>query len=114
MVALTPMRLVLVVTVALVVYFGVTAASNAIDGYRLDSERATIEREIATLESQHGQLLALRDYLESDEYVETVARRELGLVMPGQSAVVVVSPARTTPANPSGDTMRWWERLIAQ
>lgn len=114
--AITPARVVMAFTALLVLYFGATAAGNAIDSYRLDRERATLERDIARLQREHEQLVGLQAYLESDEYIETVARRELGLVMPGEPAVVVVSPQRVVPGTFRGEEgagNRWWERLLA-
>jgi cell division protein FtsB len=68
---------------------------------------------MAQLEDEQQKLTAIREYLSSDEYIESVARRMLGLVKPGETRVVVSSPdAEPTPATekPAGAT--WWEGLF--
>ena len=88
------------------------AIGNALENLKLDEERNNLEASIADYQWQYQQLSGIRDYLRSDEYVQSIARRELGLVMPGEPAVIVVSPkaAATPPADRSGQ--HWWERLI--
>lgn len=111
--AITRARVILAATAVLVAYFGAMAASNAIEGLQLDRERAALEREIASYQQQHRDLTGLRAYLQSDEYVETVARRELGLVMPGEPAIVVVSPDGGAPAAIGAERTRWWQVLLS-
>ena len=49
--------------------------------------------------------------MQSDEFVEMVARQQLGLVRPGEKGIMVVSPSPTpTPSPPDGRP--WWERLL--
>ena len=109
MVKVTGARVVVAVTVLVVLYFGSTAFGNALDNRELDREAQALQREIAVYEQQQQQLMGVRAYLMSDEYVQLAARRELGLVMPGETAVVVISPDGG-PSDVSGD--RWWQRLL--
>ena len=48
----------------------------------------------------------------TDEYLETVARTQFGLVRPGETAVVVDGPVRPRPERTAGQ--RWWEALFAR
>ncbi|HWO93500.1 MAG TPA: septum formation initiator family protein [Dehalococcoidia bacterium] len=105
--AITPTRIVFAVIALVVIYFGATAVSNATDHYSLDREREALQREIAEYQVQYDQLQGIRDYLATDEYIETTARRELGLVMPGEPSVIVISPPRESAEDADGT---WWQR----
>jgi cell division protein FtsB len=98
-------------------YFGYSTYHYVAHNYQLADDEAAIEREIAELDARHAQLVAVRDYLKSDEYVEYVARNTLGLVRPGETLVVVSSSAPAAPsATPSAseerDTAPWWQELF--
>jgi cell division protein FtsB len=101
-----------------VLFFAFTAAGNILDTLQLEQDEAALGDEVTELEERYGDLTEVRDYLESDEYVEWVARRELGLVRPGEIGIIVLP--RFTPtavaegeeAAPSGAAEpqpRWWE-----
>ena len=69
---------------------------------------------------EHAQLIAVKDYLDSDEYVEYVARNTLGLVRPGETLVVVTgtdAPAPTVTVvgegTRTGSEPWWWELFVA-
>lgn len=103
---------------ALVVgYLLFSAADDALRSHRLNREEQRFERELTQLERQQAELEAIRDYLQTDEYIEGVARRVLGLVRPGETLIVVSSTAPTTPTPgplPDEATPRWWEFLYGQ
>jgi cell division protein FtsB len=118
--------LVLLATAVVVVYLIFTAASNAIQSFQLGQDEDRLRDEVRGLEERYQRLSALRDYLNSDEYIEWVARRELGLVGPGEAGIIVQSAA--TPAPSEGEEEedqgaqaeqgqqqgRWWEDVIGQ
>ena len=110
--SLTPL---LLAAAALVVgYFVVTTARNIYHNHQLAQEEASVRRDIAQLDRDHQQLVAVRDYLKSDEYIEYNARRVLGLVRPGETLVIVSSnapDATATPLAPS-DGGAWWKDLF--
>ncbi len=64
---------------------------------QIENERAAT----GELKQQHERLLNEKERLKQDEYVEQVARRELGLVRPGEQPFVVKQiknePASTAP-----------------
>lgn len=64
--------------------------SGFIDIWRMQKEMARIEAEIAAAEERIEELRRELDYVQSQEYIEKVAREELGLVMPGETPVIVV------------------------
>jgi cell division protein FtsB len=113
---LTATRVVLLLAAAVVGYFLFAAASDTLLSHRLNEDEAQLQRDIRTLERQQQELAAIRDYLQSDEYIERVARDMLGWVRPGESLVIVSSNASPTPtpeggAGASDDGRTWWERL---
>jgi cell division protein FtsB len=100
-------------------YFGFYTWHYVTHNYRLAQEEERLRRDIAVLDQEHGQLVAVRDYLESDEYVEDVARRVLGLVRPGETLVIVSSSAppvatATPSANIGIGAGPWWKDLFVQ
>jgi cell division protein FtsB len=84
--------------------------------YEARREEAQLKRDILQLDRDHGELVAVRDYLESDEYVEDVARRVVGLVRPGETLVIVssdVTPEATaTPQSETTPGEPWWKELF--
>jgi cell division protein FtsB len=98
-------------------YLTFTTAHYVVHNYQVHHDETSVRADIAQLDRDHGQLVALRDYLKSDEYVEEVARRILGLVRPGETLVVVsssdaapaVSPT-VQPARTPGDA--WWKEFL--
>lgn len=91
-------------------YLLVVAVDNAVRGYQLRQEEARLERQLRDTQYQYQRLEALRDYMAGDEYVETVARRELGLGYPGETNFVVVSPEGEQ--EEAGSREHWWERYF--
>jgi len=87
--------------ISMIVDFGRKAATN----YRIRREEIKLEQEIAAERAQHEALLARREYVQTDEYVEQVAREELKWVRPGEIVVVPVplhrEPLPTLEASPT-------------
>ncbi len=108
-------RVAILLAALVVGYFIFTAASEALLSQSLNRDEQRLQREIAELRYQQAQLQAIRDYLQTDEYIEGVARRVLGLVRPGETLVIVNSsvPPTPVPDEQSGkDEYRtWWENL---
>lgn len=100
-------------------YFGFSTWHYITHNYRLAQEEQELHRDIAELDQEHDQLVGVRDYLESDEYVEDVARRLLGLVRPGETLVIVSSSAPSmataTPELEHGaGSEPWWKDLFVK
>ena len=112
-------RIVVLLAVGVVGYLLFSAVGDTLLSLRLSNDQEQLERQIADLQHQHDRLQEVRDYLQTDSYIEGVARRVLGLVRPGETLVVVSSSATPTPvpapgADPQVDTQSWWERLYGQ
>jgi cell division protein FtsB len=99
-----------------ITYLGFTTTRYVARNVQVDRDEQRLEREIAQLDRDHDRLVAVRDYLMSDEYIIEIARRVLGLVRPGETLVVVSSSAPPTPVptpgiqpTPPGE---WWKALF--
>jgi cell division protein FtsB len=105
------------VAAVVVGYLLFDTVNATLNSYRLAGDEEKAERDIAELESRYQKLLVIREYLSSDEYIESMARRMLGLVKPGETLVKVTSPEGETEEaegdsqeEPGGRT--WWEELF--
>ena len=117
-VSLSPTTAVLVLVAAVGAYLLFSAGNRALQTYRLAGQEQRVRSEIAELQRHQRELIALREYLRSDEYIEGVARRVLGLVRPGETLVIVSGPE---PAGedgggheepPTRPGQPWWEALF--
>ncbi|MCJ7509876.1 MAG: septum formation initiator family protein [Dehalococcoidia bacterium] len=111
----------LLATAVVVVYLIFTVASNAIQSFQLGQDEDRLRDDVQGMQERYDRLTALRDYLNSDEYIEWVARRELGLVGPGEkTGIIVLSEA--TPVSSQGEAEGeqgqqqhlTWEDIIGQ
>ena len=113
-----PLTRILILLAAIVVgYFGFSAVGGTLLSQRLDRDEQRLQREIEELRAQEAELLAIREYLQTEEYIEGVARRVLGLVRPGETLIIVsssVTPVPTPEDAQSEDERRtWWEELYS-
>ena len=106
-------RIVLAVTALVVAYFLVGGAFNAIRSHQLREQEGQLRSEIRDLQDRYRELQALQQYLGSDEYIEAVAREQLGLVRRGEIGIVAI-PAEPSPIPRPGeaDPELWWDVLI--
>lgn len=110
-------RIILLVVAVVVGYLLYTTVNATLNSYRIAGDEQGVRQEIAELESDQAKLVALRDYLSSDEYIESVARRMLGLVKPGEKLVRVSSSegeAEKSEGSAEGQSTGrdWWESLF--
>jgi len=106
-------KIVILVAALIAVYFVVGGALNAVQSQQLRQEETRLQADIDDLNSRYDRLLALRDYLNSDEYIESAAREELGLVRKGETGFVAISTLPSpTPAPGEEEPALWWDVLI--
>ncbi len=109
---LSTARVVLAVTALVVVYFLVTAGINAYRSHQLQGEEGRLGAEIQEMQDRYDRLQALRGYLNSDEFIEQVAREQLGLARPGETTFIAIPTAPTaTPAPGQAGQQLWWDIL---
>ncbi len=108
--------IVAIVALSLVIDFGRKAAIN----YRIQQEVDRLEQEVAAARQEQQRLLALKAYVQTDEYVEKAARQELRWSRPGETVVIVrpivrqatppPQPVRpsTEPSGAKSCWREWW------
>jgi cell division protein FtsB len=91
---------------------------------RLESQRAALEVEVATMRAENGRLSGAVAFAESDVYVEQVARSELGyaregdvVILPRVAAPTVAPDLVSAPAPAPAPALppnwlRWWQAFF--
>jgi cell division protein FtsB len=110
----SPGRIILLAVLAAAIYLGFSAGNNLLHSYHLAGDESRLREEVAGLSGQEEQLQQIRDYLRTDEYVEFMARRVLGLVKPGEILVVVDAPESEEAQKEDPSSLTWWQRLFGQ
>ena len=97
-------QILVLLSVPVLVYLGIASMGKAFQTYQQAEERKLFRQEISRLEADNRELQKQIEYLKSEAYVEKVAREQLNLIKPGETAVVVLSPTPvpTSPAPPKG------------
>ena len=118
----TPIKTVLFLTfAAIAVYFLVALGGRAVQLAQIHQEGRQIEQELALLAGAEQRLIDARDRLLQHQDIESVARRDLNFIKPGETAVIVYpafaaepqAPAPEEPAQPDPDPEpTWLERLF--
>lgn len=90
--------IVLVVGSAAVQVFG----SRFLEVYRLDREAARLEALKRDFQEQNAVLREEIKLLATPQYIEKLAREQLGLVKPGEVAILIVQPRPQNPSPQSG------------
>ena len=70
--------------------------------YRIKSEAARLEEEVAEARARSEALEARLRYVQSDAYVEELARTQLKWAQPGETVVVVMATPLAVPTPPPG------------
>ena len=83
-------------SVFLIVDFGIKAAEL----FQANQQARDLENELNRQHSIRQTLQKRLDYVQSDAYVEEVARNELRWSLPGDTMVVVMSPPPEAPVSP--------------
>lgn len=109
---LSSARIIFGITALIVVYFLFIFAGSRFRAEQVNSQRSQLQEEITSMQSRYDQLQTLEEYLQSDEYVEKVAREQLGLVKPGETGIVILpTQPSPTPAPGSEPAANWWDTI---
>jgi len=110
---MSPARVVLLITAVIALYFLVTAGLNAVRAHQLRQEQDRLQEDVQDLRARYQRLQALKQYLNSDEYIESTARNELVLVHKGETGFIAISTVPSpTPAPGQEQPALWWDALI--
>lgn len=88
--SLTPL---VVVLLGLLIVAGILYGRSFLTVVALRGELSRVEGEIAALELRNEQLQLELERLTSPEHLEEVARRQLGLVKPGETVFYIAEPS---------------------
>lgn len=109
---LSSAKIIFGITALIVVYFLFIFAGSRFRAEQVNSQRSQLQEEITSMQTRYDQLKTLEDYLQSDEYVEKVAREQLGLVKPGETGIVILPTLPSpTPAPGSEPVGNWWDTI---
>ncbi|HHY14555.1 MAG TPA: septum formation initiator family protein [Firmicutes bacterium] len=81
-----------IVLVVLVLWVGFHFAKNAVDNHRLRRQISDLETHLHVLQLRGEELEKEIELWRSPEYIERVAREELGLVKPGEVVYTLSAP----------------------
>ncbi len=84
-------RLGRVVMVLVLVYFAVLLAGQQVQMARLSGEITALQQQVEIAEGAKLKLQEQVSVLDSPGYIELLARRELGLLMPGEIAIHLIA-----------------------
>jgi cell division protein FtsB len=93
------LRVAAVLSVPLLLYVLVATGQKALENYRLNQQADALRVEIVNLRAQNIQLQKDIERARTDTAIETIAREQLGLIKPGDHAVVVADSTDTRSAN---------------
>ena len=90
-----------IVVISISVFLAVDFARRTAAIYRIKNEAVRLEEEVASVRAQGQALEARLQYVQSDAYVEEIARTQLNWALPSETAVVVMAtPEAVTAPSP--------------
>jgi len=96
----------------IVAFLMVAFGSTFLQVYRLEREAARMEQLKHDLEAQNAQLREEIKLLHTAQYIEKLAREQLGLVKPGETALLIVQPPPDpAPPPPPSPRAGWGSRI---
>jgi hypothetical protein len=123
---LPPTDIVTVLACSAAVFFILAFSRKALEGYRLQRHNAILSAQIAELSGEQARLEERLAYVQSEAYVEQVAREQYKWAKPGEKVVFPifrrhrVAVAPPTPSGPAVETAdsesmsywpAWWRLL---
>jgi len=89
--------IVITISLFLVVDFGRRTAAS----YQIKNEAVRLEKEVAAAQARRQALEGRLNYVQSDAYVEEIARTRLKWAREGETVVVVMATPQAAPPSPS-------------
>jgi len=111
--ALASSRLLLALAGLAFFYFSFMGIEKSVRLYQLLRQEERVQQELASLDWDYQRLQALREYFNTDEYIESQARRILGWVRPGEKGIIVITPSgEGEEPQALRPGLRWWEAFF--
>jgi len=91
-------KLIIIIEFFLVAYLLYSLTKNVYNSYQVDKYIESFESENQLLEQENNQKMQDYLYFTSEEYIDKIAKQNLGLVNPGEEVIVVTPdlPSLTT------------------
>lgn len=114
-------KLVIIVEFFLVSYLLYSLTKNVYNSYKVDQYIDDFEKENAAIEAENSQKMEDYLYFTSEEYIDKIAKQNLGLVNQGEEVLILAQELINEPVDEetsSGDYARyfgksnpqlWWE-----
>lgn len=83
---------------AIVLLVLIVIGERAVQNHGMQQEAKAAERRVEQLKKENQRLNQELQYYQSDQYIEKMAREELGLVRPGDVAVAIVGTPNAGPS----------------
>jgi cell division protein DivIC len=113
------LRMAAILAVPLLLYALVATGQKALDNYHLNQQADALRGEVRALRDENIQLQQAILQARTDASIEAIAREQLGLVKPGDHAVVLVHPSPSSapeaappppsPPPPLPPWRQWWD-----
>lgn len=113
-------KLIIVVELILVIYLLNTLTISVYRGYQIDRVIAEYEDENRRIEEENRQKSEDYDYYSSANYIEKIAKQNLGLINPGEEVIILPKKELPERLDEGGDTsaenrlaemnngQKWW------
>jgi cell division protein FtsB len=98
---LTQFIAIVVITISL--FLVVDFARRTAATYKIRNEAVRLEEEVTAARARHQALETRLSYVQSDAYVEEIARTQLKWAQPGETVVVVMATPQAAPPVSPGD-----------
>lgn len=76
------------------VYCLVSFAGSLFNLYKMNQELALMGEQVAEIQAKNSELRKTIDQIQSDEYVEKIAREQLGLVRRNETLIITTSSSK--------------------
>lgn len=84
-------KMIVIFAVSMVILLTVDFGQRAARGYQVRRAEEKLSVQVEALTKAHDALLARLDYVQSDAYIEEVARNELKWSKPGETVVIILA-----------------------
>ncbi len=98
-------QFIIVVAASLALFMLLGFTRRAARSYRVQQQKARLQAEYAALQQEHSQLVKRYQEVQTDAYVEQVARRELRWSRPGEKVVVIIAPPKAGAIATAGESI---------
>lgn len=83
-------KLTLLITSGIIIYLGFVLLENISSQRKVDERLETLKEEVAALEAKSSDIEKMKDYFESQDFLEKEARRMLNYQKPGEEVYSVI------------------------